>query len=288
MGDLKVVPMAPLFSVMDGSASDVLGCDGIYVASNGRTLAGLSPPASVSPSSRVNTEQQYRNMRAAAAAADRVAKQLQSQNMDPRRASSLSPDNLKRAFAAAKVPLAQEDKAVGSYTFSQVLAALDYPTWDSRRVSGTGNTGYSYVSPVKDQGGCGTCVAFAATAIAETAVAIANGTAVNKNDFSEQWLFFCHGLYYATCYTGWYMSQAVDVLVRKSIPTEANYPYLSAYDCTLRSKPERRPDGTFGRASYNNIALAKQHIRQWGAVTTYFAVYTDFFDWVPPTYTLGL
>ncbi|KXZ50005.1 hypothetical protein GPECTOR_18g16 [Gonium pectorale] len=226
--------MAPLFSVMDGSASDVLSCDGIYVAMHGRTLAGLLPPASVSPSSRVNTEQQYRNMRAAAAAAERVAKQLQSQNKDPRRASSLSPGDLRKAFTAANVPLAQEDKAVGSYTFSQVLAALDYPAWDARR-GGIGDTGYSYVSPVKDQGGCGTCVAFAAAAIAEIAVAVANDTIINKNDFSEQWIFFCNRLYEPSCSIGWYMSQA------------------------------------------------KEHIRRWGAVTTFFAVYNDFFFWAPPT-----
>ncbi|KXZ49994.1 hypothetical protein GPECTOR_18g15 [Gonium pectorale] len=160
MGDLKVVPMAPLFSVMDGSASDVLSCDGIYIATDGRTLAGLLPP---------------------------VAKQLQSQNIDPRTASSLQPEELRKAFAAAKVPLAQEDKAVGSYTFSQVLAALNDPVWDSRRVVGPGNTAISYVSPVKDQGSCGACVAFAATAIAEIAVAVANESAVNTNDYSEQW-----------------------------------------------------------------------------------------------------
>ncbi|KXZ49973.1 hypothetical protein GPECTOR_18g13 [Gonium pectorale] len=247
MGDLKVVPMAPLFSVMDGSASDVLSCDGIYIATDGRTLAGLLPP---------------------------VAKQLQSQNIDPRMASSLQPEELRKAFAAAKVPLAQEDKVVGSYTFSQVLAALNDPVWDSRRVAGPGNTAISYVSPVKDQGSCGACVAFAATAIAEIAVAVANESAVNTNDYSEQW---------PSCSAGWYMSAAADVLVKKGIPAEANYPYIARSSCTLYAPPERFPDGAFTRATYTDLSLAKQHIRQWGAVTSYFAVYNDFFDWQSPT-----
>ncbi|KXZ42774.1 hypothetical protein GPECTOR_119g405 [Gonium pectorale] len=274
--------MAPVFSVMDASDPSMSGCDGVYIAADGRTLAGLNPPASVSPSARINTETQYKNSRATAAAADRVAKELQAQGYNPRNLSSLPPDELRKAFASAKVPLAQEDKALGSYNYTQVLAALSCPTWDSR-IGGSEATGYSYVSPAKEQGGCGSCIAFAAAAIAETAVAVAYDMRTNTNDFSEQWMFFCNGMYTPACTSGWYMREALDVLVQKSIPTEANYPYTAAPGtCALVSSPERRPNGAFSSVTLNDIELAKQHIREWGAVTTSFAVYTDFFNWLPP------
>ncbi len=56
----------------------------------------------------------------ASGACTQVARQLQSQNIDPRTAGSLKPDDLKKAFAAAKVryPLTNEH----SHTTNRHLA----------------------------------------------------------------------------------------------------------------------------------------------------------------------
>ncbi|KXZ50027.1 hypothetical protein GPECTOR_18g18 [Gonium pectorale] len=223
MGDLKTVPMVPLFAIMDGTVASFSACDGIYMADDGRTLAGLDPPRSVSPRARVNMEQQYKDMRAAAVAADRT-------------------------------PLAQKDTVVGSYNFEEVLLAMAYPTWDSRVARpGGGSLSYNYISPVKDQGYCGSCVAFATASLAETAVAIANGSIINGNDYSEQWLFFCNGMKVGSCLYGWYMTAAADALVQKGIPTEANYPYVDDFDCAIKATPERRPGGNFSAFKINNL-----------------------------------
>src|SRR5690349_10723778 len=62
------------------------------------------------------------------------------------------------------------------------------PKFDWRKASG-GN----YVSPVKDQAGCGSCVAFGATAVLESMVRIAAKQPGLLVDLSEAHVFFCYG-----------------------------------------------------------------------------------------------
>ncbi|KXZ51752.1 hypothetical protein GPECTOR_11g198 [Gonium pectorale] len=275
-GELQIVPIIPAFSVLDGSAADAKHCDGVYVAI-GKSLSGANVPADVTPAKlREAGNKQLKNLRAAVAAAKAVSDQLIKQGFDPRQADKLSRDVLRKAFTDAKTPQAQSSDALGSYTYAGVLAAITYPVWDSRAANGTS---YSYISPVKYQGGCGSCVAFAATSIAEAAVAAANGTLVNTNDYSEQWLFFCNGLYAVECLTGWTITQAIDVIARYGLPSESNYPYTEKPDCNLASAPDRRPAGNFSSLYINDIAQAKQHIRTHGSVATYFTVYNDFINW---------
>ena len=53
--------------------------------------------------------------------------------------------------------------------------------------------GGNYVSPVKDQAGCGSCVAFGATAVLESMVRIAAKQPGLLVDLSEAHVFFCYG-----------------------------------------------------------------------------------------------
>jgi hypothetical protein len=53
--------------------------------------------------------------------------------------------------------------------------------------------GGNYVSKVKDQGGCGSCVAFGVTALVESMVRIAAKQPSLAVDLSEAHSFFCYG-----------------------------------------------------------------------------------------------
>merc|ERR1711881_232958 len=87
------------------------------------------------------------------------------------------------------------------------------------------------VSPVQNQGSCGSCWAFATTAAVETAYAIKHGF-VPK--LSEQQLVSCDTRNYG-CGGGW-MQYAFEYLKTVTHNTEAAYPYYSgsngySYSC---------------------------------------------------------
>ncbi|EFJ42077.1 hypothetical protein VOLCADRAFT_97809 [Volvox carteri f. nagariensis] len=268
-GDLLSVPMFPVFTDMegDGSAADVKPCDGTYLSK--RTLSGLRLPADMKLEAlrRVGAEK-ARNLRAAVAAAKRVAAKLRMKNRNPRTAYRLP---------AEETALDQSSVTAGSYMYDDVLDALSYPEWDSR-FSGP----FNFVSPVKDQGGCGACVAFAAAGMAEALIATVNNASAYDIDLSEHWLFFCSTSSGPLCEEGWYASSAVTVIANQSIPFEFNYPYRpDAPSCKLLSPPERRPGGVFKYIYITDLTAAKQHIRTYGSVTTFFAVHADLYTWSP-------
>ncbi|GIL90204.1 hypothetical protein Vretifemale_17861 [Volvox reticuliferus] len=274
-GALKLVPSMPIFTIMDGSLNETQPCDGTYISN--RSLSGLTlpPDVNLTESAEIGAKK-AKDMQAAAAAAKKVAAKLKEKSYDKQRADTLPQSVLIQAFNDSGTPLAQSSTTIGSYSYADVMAALSYPVWDSRMANGTTT---NFISPVRDQGYCGACVAFAVTGMAEAAIGAVSKTANNTKDFSEQWLFFCNGIYSPSCTTGWNSNAATDVIVRKDIPLEVNYPYKATYSCTLTSSPEVRAGGNWSSVTFNDLTLAKQHIRTYGSVTSYFSVYNDFFSW---------
>ncbi|GLC47213.1 hypothetical protein PLESTM_002045000 [Pleodorina starrii] len=272
-GVLMTLPMRPVLSYLDPNKT--APCDGVYLAN--RTLSGLFLAPRTVEELRNNASTNNQNMVAAAAAAQLVRPQLVKQGVSLTPSILSAPtDQVVTAFKAVQAPLVQVSNVSGNYTYSAVAAAILYPAWDSRAANGTSR---NLISPPKDQGNCGSCVSFAATACAEAAVAAGSGAALNNNDYSEQWLFFCNGMYNPTCDTGWTADEAATVLASRSIPIESNFPYQGRKNCTLNAKTETRPNGNFSWVSITNLDTAKAHIRQYGSVLTYFAVFNDFYNW---------
>jgi C1A family cysteine protease len=153
-----------------------------------------------------------------------------------------------------------------------ILPSFD-PEVDWRTKSG------GKVSPVKDQGTCGSCVSFGTVGLLESTALIEQNKLV---DLSEADLHFCssHG---ASC-TGWYPSQALQSVQSRGVCDEQRFPYASAFtagvaQCILA--PDRAQHLYNFHTSCWIIfdAYRKDYLSHHGPMTACMTVYDDFFSY---------
>lgn len=150
--------------------------------------------------------------------------------------------------------------------------------FDARNVGGN-----DYTTPVKDQGNCGSCVAFGTVATMETTAAYQRGQAKFDPDLSEAHLFYVHGKAdNANCDTGWMPSRAFSYCQNIGITFEDYFPYTprNTAGATLNSDwPNRLAKVTAAKDLTGDPAAIKQYISTHGAVAACFIVYQDFFGY---------
>ncbi|MEN6624532.1 MAG: C1 family peptidase, partial [Smithella sp.] len=176
------------------------------------------------------------------------------------------------AKRALSMQAAIKEKAIGTITA---------PTaYDLRNVGGK-----NYVTPIKDQKSCGSCVAFGTTATVESKLRVQRSDANLAIDLSEAHLFFCYGRDDgASCSTGWWPQKALDAFKNNGVADEACYPYdsgLAKQDCSgLCSNWAERAVKITG---YQDLKGQPVQIKEWvsakGPVSACFVVYQDFFNY---------
>lgn len=140
--------------------------------------------------------------------------------------------------------------------------------------------GINYVSPMLNQGNCGSCVSFAAVGTMETQMNIAAFGSMMR--FSTQALFNCGGGY---CDWGWTLGPAANYLKSRGVPDEACFPYTSGatgndMSCSsacsdMSSRSIRIAGYTRPTSGMKNIEAVKQALAK-GPLFTSMTVYTDF------------
>ena len=188
-------------------------------------------------------------------------------------------------------------KAADANEYAALMIATSPARYDARDPSMSGSK--RVISPVRDQGTCSSCSAFAVIAAAETAVASFSGVDASKIDLSEQHAFYCSGSMNSLCSRGLSFAAPLKALEDQNLMLESCLPYkpdirdeLTGKDI-CRSLPPCKPglgtaaavafDGTFSSRPVGSAELAQRATRRYGGVITRFDVYSGFREFLRRT-----
>ncbi len=163
------------------------------------------------------------------------------------------------------------DHPVGISSSSSIPTSFDWRETD----------GINWVTSVKNQASCGSCVAFGTLSALEAVLQIElGGQLENEYDLSEAHLFFCGG---GSCSGGWRIRSAVNYLIDQGVPDESCFPYVardSPCDLTCpdwEQKAVKVGDGNrVGGYKAANTSAVKKALIDYGPLVTSYTVYQDF------------
>ena len=169
----------------------------------------------------------------------------------------------------------REERARAALSAGGPVAGGAPAAWDWRNAGGA-----SYVTPIKDQGGCGSCVAFGTIASFEARTQIAAQDPYLGVDLSEVHLWFCYGPSHgagACPDGGWWPDSSFPGLIPGIVPSSC-FPYTDQNQpCNLCADAKIQLTQTSAWQTLSSQAAMKQFIAQTGPMTACFTVYEDFY-----------
>jgi C1A family cysteine protease len=137
------------------------------------------------------------------------------------------------------------------------------------------NNGGNWVTSIKDQGNCGSCVSFCTCATMESAVRIKLGNPNFAIDLSEAFCQFCGG---GSC-GGWGLTSGLDFAKSTGVTDEACMPYSPTdMNCNASrcSNWASRLTKIKSYTGYSTMAARKNALATIGPLLAGMAVYNDF------------
>jgi len=184
-------------------------------------------------------------------------------------------DEAKRLLLGVEVNQVDLASVMAASRVAEIPAPSFAPAVDWRNHNG------NHVTPVKDQGGCGSCVSFCTTATVESMASIEKGQLL---DLSEADLHFCssHG---PNC-GGWWPIDAINQVKIRGIPDEACFPYSTAFDppppspkCIIGPNRDARAVKVTDSNILFNVVDRKNYLSNVGPCCAVFHVFNDFFSY---------
>ena len=193
-----------------------------------------------------------------------------------------------RDTSVSKLPAEERKKRLGSQVpagsfkgTTLTVPVLPLPV----KIDWRDYSGGNYVTPVKEQGMCGACWAFAATAALESKVLISQDSPGVPIDLSEQILTSCSGA--GTCAAG-AINVAADFISNSGLPPESCYPYAAA-DGACTSGCANWQDTAYKISGWQmvdpTVQAVKYALYNYGPLVTLMAAQTDFFYYSSGIYT---
>lgn len=138
--------------------------------------------------------------------------------------------------------------------------------------------GVNWLSPVKNQSGCGACAAFACCGAVEAMMNLWASDPDLDMDFSEQHLFACAG---GVCNSGLYMGDAFDYFTGSGVPDEDCFPYQAVDLPCADTCPDWQDraiilDDWSLMWGYGPDNAALKQAVWWQPIAVYMEVYQDF------------
>ncbi|NIP55865.1 MAG: hypothetical protein GWO26_28545, partial [Phycisphaerae bacterium] len=139
-----------------------------------------------------------------------------------------------------------------------------------------------WTTPIRDQGNCGSCVAFGVVATMECQWNIQNNKSNLNADLSEAHLFFCGGS--CGCSFGWWVPPALTYAEEHGVSTESCFPYQDHdMPCELCKNWEKKSVRIDKWKEITGVAQRKKSLAKHGPLVGCMDVYEDF-----TTYTGGV
>lgn len=155
--------------------------------------------------------------------------------------------------------------------------------------------GHAYIGDARDQGSCGSCYAFGATASAEGTYNFATGNYdSNVADFSESWIAFClsemspYSSHFDGCNGADYEYYELQALVDIGHIDESYFPYSDANNQSCPSTTDGAPKIQFEgwyRVPSSDVEAIKTAIMTYGVVDAAVYVTNDWYDYTGGVYT---
>lgn len=200
--------------------------------------------------------------------------------------SELSPDAKRKRVGTLK-PIVTKDEEKAAAEEQAALATLAAPgSYDWRQTGDT--SGGNYVSLVRNQGSCGSCWAFAATAALESQVLLSNQGSRDTLNLAEQILVSCSPA--GNC-NGGYVGAASDYIRDFGLPADTCFPYSATNDTCASACPDWTHN-SYRIASWYYVATTsptvdsiKTALYTYGPLVTTMAVYNDFYSYTSGVYS---